>query len=226
MTLYEISRSILLLNHGPISKIRLARMIYFTHKDLVRKKFMQLDEIAYIRSPLGPIPEGFLALPQEHPGIISQRNTKTNLAYASEEYAVPSNDIDAETSTLEQYRDVLSAIERVLKALHGIPTPELIRASHRDPSWIAHNNGDVYYITAADLKNTFPFSTLPTIRIKIRFSRPPAGQNNEIGALQANLLRGMITDIVKESTDLEYPNDPKTAAKPPKSKREASKKHE
>lgn len=219
MTLYEISRSILLLNHAPISKIRLARMVYFVHKDLVRKKLMQIDEIAYIRSPLGPIPEGFLDLPKEHPGITSQRNPDANLSYANEEYTVPSGDAETESTNLEQYRDVLSAIERVLKALRGIPTPELIRASHRDPSWIAHDNGDIYNITAADLKNTFPFSTLPAIRIKVHFSR----STPEIGAIQANLLRGMISDIVKESTDLEYPDDPKTSAKPKNPKREDQK---
>lgn len=218
MSLYELSRSILLLNQAPINKIRLARMVYFTHKDLIRKKFMQPDEIAYIRSPLGPIPDGFMSLAHDHPGIISRRNSQ-NLSFANEDYTLPSPDIDAETTALEQYRDVLTAIERVLKALKDVPTPELIRASHHDPSWLTHHNGDIYYITAADLKNTFPFSALPTaIRIKIRFSHSPSSQKNEIGALQANLLRGMISDIVKESTDLEYP-DEYISGKPPKKKK-------
>ena len=57
----------------------------------------------------------------------------------------------------------------------------------------------------------FPF---PQIRIKIRIKRKKP--SSQAGALQANLLRGMLKDIVQESTDLEYPDQPDTDKSTPK----------
>lgn len=37
MNFYELSRTILLLNRKPIGKVRFARLIYFVHKELIRK---------------------------------------------------------------------------------------------------------------------------------------------------------------------------------------------
>lgn len=199
MTLYELSKTILLLNKNPINKVRFARIIYFVHKELIRKKFMSSEDIAYIRSPLGPIPEGFLRLTLEHPNIIT--HPATGPSFAAEEYAIKPTDADEaeETLMLEQYREVLKATERTLKALSPYTTPELVEASHADPSWNTNFNGARFLITSADLKNPFPFVA---VRIKIRVKPAPS----ELGALQANLLRGMMRDIVKESTDLEYPD--------------------
>lgn len=56
MNLYQLSKTILLLNKAPINKVRFARVIYFVHKELIRKKFMSAEDIAYIRSPLGLSP--------------------------------------------------------------------------------------------------------------------------------------------------------------------------
>lgn len=199
MNLYELARTILLLNHSPINRVRFARIIYFIHKELIRKKFMSPEDIAYIRSPLGPIPEGLLHLALEHPNIIT--HPATGPSFAAEEYAIDLSDTDEteETLMLEQYREVLKATERTLKALSPYTTPELVEASHADPSWINNFNGARFFIAPADLKNPFPFTA---IRIKIRVKPAPS----ELGALQANLLRGMMQDIVKESTDLEYPD--------------------
>lgn len=211
MNLYELARTILLLNHSPINRVRFARIIYFVHKELIRKKFMSPEDIAYIRSPLGPIPEGLLRLALEHPNIIT--HPATGPSFAAEEYAINLSDTDEseETLMLEQYREVLKATERTLKALSPYSTPELVEASHADPSWVNNFNGARFFITPADLKNPFPFTA---IRIKIRVKPAPS----ELGALQANLLRGMMQDIVKESTDLEYPDQVNTdnskAAKP------------
>ncbi len=206
MTLPELSHTILLLHQRPMSKVRLARVVYFVHKELVRKKLMQIEDISYIRSPLGPIPDGFMTLANDHSNIISRRSASTNLSYASEEYLVnrSEDDHDLETTMLEQYRDTLKAIEHTLHALDKYTTPELVEASHHEPSWNAHSNGEIYYLTNADLKVLFPFSAILPSSIRIRLSRPPA---NKAGALQATLLRGMVADIVKESTDLEYPDD-------------------
>lgn len=203
MNLYELSKTILSLNKAPINKVRFARVIYFVHKELIRKKFMSPEDIAYIRSPLGPIPEGLLRLTLEHPNITA--HPALGPSFAAEEYTINLSDADEteETLMLEQYRDILKATERTLKALSAYTTPELVEASHADPSWINNFNGVHFFITPADLKNPFPFTT---IRIKIRVKPAPS----EISALQANLLRGMMRDIVKESTDLEYPDQAST----------------
>ena len=216
MNLYQLSKTILLLNKAPINKVRFARVIYFVHKELIRKKFMSAEDIAYIRSPLGPVPDGMLKLTLDHPNIITNP-ASDRPSFAAEEYTIKLSDAeeDEETVMLEQYREVLKAVERTLKALAEHTTPELVQASHSDPSWIANFNGARYFITPADLKNPFPFNT---IRVKIRIKRAP---QNELGALQANLLRGMMQDIVKESTDLEYPDQqpkstPESATSTPK----------
>lgn len=197
MNFHELAITILLLNHGPISKVRFARTIYFVHKELIRKGIMKSEDIAYIRSPLGPVPEGFMRLAIDIPSIISQKISSSLLSYESEEYAM--NDLVDKLP--EQHREVAAVIEKVLDMLKLRTTPELVEASH-DPSWRLHRNGARYFISAADLRNIFPF---PQIRIRIKIKRPAS---NEIGALQATLVRGMISDIVKESTDLEYPDQP------------------
>lgn len=204
MDLYSLARTILLVNRRPISKIRLGRVIYFTHKELIRKKLMHFEDIAYFRSPLGPTPDGLANLAQtQH--IVSQRNQSSNLSYTNEEFTLGEHP-EQEEQMLEQYQDVLKSIERTLTALSNYSTPELVEASHHEPSWQAHLNGQSYFITPADLKVTFPFlSSLRPLRIKIRFHAKPLP--NKSGIMQANLLRGMIRDIVKESTDLEYPNE-------------------
>lgn len=213
MTLYELARTILLLNRHPISKVRFARTIYFTHKELVRKKFMKIEDIAYIRSPLGPIPDGFLSLARDYTEIIIKHNPSAGLSYAAEEYTInPDAHPDEETSMLEQYREILAAVERTLNALQPYTTPQLVDISHYEPSWLEHSNGEIYYLSIADLKDTFPFSPFSPKQLKIRLVRP---NNNKAGALQATLLKGMIADIVKESTDLEYPDD-KNTSKPPR----------
>lgn len=212
MNLYQLSKTILLLSRTPINKVRFARVVYFVHKELIRKKFMSPEDIAYIRSPLGPVPDGLLKLALDHPNIITNP-ASDRPSFAAEEYAInPTAAEEAEeTLMLEQYREVLQAVERTLKALAPHTTPELVQASHADPSWITNFNGARFFITPADLKNPFPFNA---IRVKIRIKRPTP---NELGALQANLLRGMMDDIVKESTDLEYPNDYPNQQTPPKS---------
>ena len=208
MDLYQLAKIILLLSRTPINRVRFARVIYFVHKELVRKKFMSPDDITYVRSPLGPIPEGLIELAKNHPAIIINP-IQDSPSFAAEEYTLrPSATEEAEEALmLEQYREILKTTERVLKALAFYTTPELVRASHADPSWANNFNGARFTLAPADLKNTFPFTA---IRIKIRIKPAPT----ELGALQADLLRGMMQDIVKESTDLEYPTEaPATPSK-------------
>lgn len=209
MDLFSLARTILLVNRRPISKIRLGRVVYFVHKELIRKKLMHFEDIAYLRSPLGPTPDGLAGLAQ-HQNIVSQHNESSDLSYTNEEFALGknTNQTEQEEQMLEQYQEVLRVIEQTLVALSNYSTPELVEASHHEPSWQSHLNGQSYFITPSDLKITFPFlSSLRPLRVKIRFRAKPL--QNKSGIMQANLLRGMIHDIVKESTDLEYPDESK-----------------
>jgi len=192
MNLEQLTELVLELNEAPLTRIRLTKAIYFVHKELARKKLMKLEDITYIRLPLGPAPDKLPEIILNHPDIIIQ-DAPTNLLYENKIYSLEKQ------GTTEGIRaEVASTVQKTLKLLQSCRTPELVQAS-QDPSWTTHANGEKYHITPADLKNQFPNTGL---RLKIHI-KPPA---NEIGALQATLLRGMLADIVKESTDLEYPN--------------------
>lgn len=206
LTLHDLAVVILACHLHPLSRVRFAKTIYFVHKELVRRQLMQLDDLKYLRLPLGPVPEGFTTLTRPHSGIITQKNPHINLFYEIEEYLLADH---AKTQLSPTQIAARTSVEKTLALLQPHSTTALVEAS-RDPSWHAHANGELYQITAADLKNPFPY---PRILLKLHFkSRIP----NELGALQANLLRGMLSDIVKESTDLEYPDAPsqKGAKKP------------
>jgi len=213
----DLARVILLLIGRPVSKVRLARLIYFVHKDLIRKKLLSPSDILYIRSPLGPIPDGYTTLTLDSEDIVVQRNASSNLSYTSEDYTISERTLEAETTLLEQYRDMLSVIEKTLKILRPYTTPELIKISHNEPSWLAHRNGEIYQISPQDLKLTFPEQKPLHLKLNlIPMIDKSKNDVNLMGTMQAHLLRGMIADIVKESTDLEYPDDPETE-NPPKS---------
>lgn len=206
MGLYDLASLILILNHGPISRVRFSRTIYFVHKELVRKKLMRIDDIAYLRLPLGPVPEGFMTLASDHPDIIIRPIAGSGLSYEAEEFTLPNEQEPANNSSdrAAEQQQIQRVIQRTLLALQSHPTSELVSASH-DQSWTYHKNGERYFLTPADLKNTFPFLS---ITLRFRLKRPA---NNEIGLLQATLLRGMLNDIVRESTDLEYPDEVKSS---------------
>lgn len=221
MRLYDLASLILYLNHEPISRLRFARTIYFVHKQLIRKKLMHPEDIAYLRLPLGPVPEGFMTLTFDHSGISVRPISSSILSYEAEEFVFSGS--TGELILRDGHESLYHVIEKTLAALKVHSTSELVAASH-DHSWLTHANGERYFLTAADLKNTFPFIA---ISLRFRLKRPT---NNEIGLLQATLLRGMLNDIVRESTDLEYPDqppqttpeagnhDPKTEQKPNKTK--------
>lgn len=206
MGLYDLASLILILNHGPISRIRFSRTIYFVHKELTRKKLMRIDDIAYLRLPLGPVPEGYMTLASDHPDIVIRPIAGSGLSYEAEEFTLPDEPKSVDGSPNAEHAEqqqIQRIIQRTLLALQTHPTSELVSASH-DQSWTYHKNGERYFLTPADLKNTFPFLN---ITLRFRLKRPT---NNEIGLLQATLLRGMLNDIVRESTDLEYPDEIKS----------------
>lgn len=193
MDLKQLTELILSLNETPLTRIRLTKAIYFVHKELVRKKLMALQDITYIRLPLGPAPDGLLDIILNHPEIIIQ-DIPSNLLYENKTYTIDQKESGSVS-------DIVNTTQKILSLLKKHRTTELVRAS-QDPSWIAHKNGEKYQLTPDDLKNIFPNTQ---IHFKIRVKATP----NEIGSLQATLLRGMLNDIVKESTDLEYPDDHK-----------------
>lgn len=193
MNLKQLTNLVLNLSETPLTRIRLAKTIYFVHKELTRKKLMQSQDIAYIRLPLGPTPDGLSNIIANHPEIITRNITNTNLLYENTTFT--SN----QTQSTDYPPEIANTTKKTIKLLQNYPTPHLVRAS-QDPSWFAHKNGESYHFTQTDLKNPFPNNPLG---IKIHIKTTP---KNEIGALQATLLRGMLTDIVKESTDLEYPD--------------------
>jgi len=200
MNLEQLTDLVLSLNEHPLTRIRLTKAIYFVHKELVRKKLMQLNDITYIRLPLGPAPAELPEIVLQHPNIIVN-NIPSDLLYENKTYTLKSTEHPDNISP-----KAISTIQKTLKLLENYRTPELVRAS-QDPSWFSHINGETYHLTPADLKTTLPTTPL---RLKIHFKTT----SNEIGALQATLLRGMLSDIVKESTDLEYPDIPAPAKSP------------
>lgn len=197
MKLKQLTELVLSLNETPLTRIRLTKAIYFVHKELIRKKLMGTQDITYVRLPLGPAPIGLPEIILDNPNIIIQ-DIPSNLLYENQTYTINKPIINAKP-------EVISVTKKTLKLLQAYRTAELVHAS-QDPSWLAHSNGTEYHLTTADLKNPFPNAQ---IRFKIHIKATP---NNEGGELQATLLRGMLTDIVKESTDLEYPD----TVQPPK----------
>ena len=197
MTLLQLANLILALDQHPIRRIRLAKLIYFTHKELIRKGIMQPDDITYLRMPLGPTPIGLVSLTEDSDGEIYSTKVPTPiLTYESEEFSTK--------LTLQAVRQkALKAsqiVEKFLPILNKKTTSELIKLSQRDPSWRTHHNGEHFTITSNDLKNP-----LPRFQLKINIVRHLP--HNEAEAIQAALLRGMKPDIIEESTDLEYPDE-------------------
>lgn len=191
MNLKQLTELVLSLSETPLTRIRLTKAIYFVHKELVRKKLMQIQDIAYVRLPLGPAPIGLPEIILNDTNI-AVRDIPSSLLYENRAYTInePINNAKPE---------IVNTVKKTLTLLQGYRTAELVHAS-QDPSWLTHINGTEYHLTTADLKNPFPNAQ---IRFKIHIKATP---NNEGGELQATLLRGMLADIVKESTDLEYPN--------------------
>ncbi len=225
MQLSELASLILAINERPIRRVRFAKAIYFTHKALINQKLAQISDISYVRLPLGPVPYGFLTLSTDFPNLIAE---KTDLAVnpLSYESEFSSAHPDPKSLITTFNPQIITLIRQILSLLDSFSTSELVRHS-QDSSWSAHFNGELYELTPLDLKNTFPI--LPktqrlfhktsqtsniiskiTIKlpqkIRLQFKIHPNTPPTEISTLQANLLRGMLKDIVKESTDLEYPD--------------------
>ncbi len=190
MNLYELAKMILVIEDSPISKVRFAKTIYFVHKELIRLNIAEPTSFKYVRMPLGPVPDGFMQLANIHRDILTTVGDM-GLSYNSINYSTKKKKF----SFLATKNPLHLRVEGILNDLRAISTSNLVEISHEEPSWKEHKNSETYFITDADMIRPFP--------VKSKTARP----DTEDHLLQASLIKGMLDDIVSESTDLEYPED-------------------
>lgn len=170
---------------GGISKVRFAKVLYFTHKYLVQAGLSTTQQMEFIRMPLGPVPVGFMELTDANIKIEELRSPE--LSYDKQVYKLDTK--------LNWDDSVQNTVRACLEILGKLQTSILVEISHREPSWLGHANGQYYCLTAEDLK-------IPLLRSdKSQISPALDGQR-----LQARLVEGMLDEIVEDSTSLEYPN--------------------
>lgn len=189
-TILDIAKA-LLKEAGPagISKVKLAKMIYFTHKELCKKGVLALDSIQYIRMPLGPVPCGFKDLKNCTFIEVKEEPLAGGLFYNREVYTLKGL-LDENTVELSR------AVRSIFKRLNNMTTSALVEESHNDPSWKSHTNGSEYYIRQEDLDacDSKKIDSVSDYGV------------SDSQKLQALLLEGMLEDVVRESTRLEYPH--------------------
>lgn len=184
--LTTITKQILLANKDGISKVKLAKMIYFVHKGLVQKNLARSDDLKFIRMPLGPVPVGFKKLSDDSEIRISEENNA--LEFNKELYSLAQVD----KSLMKNNYDV---IESLVDDLKSLSTSTLVGYSHSEPSWKKFRNGTEYFLGSADISRPLPKHS------------DKAVSNLEDQKLQAKLVSGLTDDIVEESSKLEYPKD-------------------
>lgn len=193
MDLTKITRIILIANEEPISIVRLPRVIYFIHKYLIKLKVMKAEDIKYTRRPLGPAPKELSKILANHK-YFKVEDFDSPLSYNKHSYSI------VKVRSFLPYRKPkddheLPIINELITKLRTISTSSLVDLAQSEPSWLGHSNGEEYYITDLDLESN------SLEKLKINWTGESAN------LLQAKLIRGMLEDIVKESTDLEYPNE-------------------
>lgn len=171
-----------------LGKVKLAKIIYFTHKNLVLSGFKSCGDMKFIRMPLGPVPKGFMDF--KDPAIII---SKQSLA-GSFDMQVYSLVVSKRGFNLDE---IGSLVNKTVGSLDILSTAKLVEASHKEPSWGQHANGDEYFITREDLLRPLPKSSMPALGDEDLLKQH----------LQAKLIEGMLDEIVDESTLLEYPNE-------------------
>lgn len=172
---------------APISKVKFAKIIYFSFKNLVMLGLEDKEKLKFIRMPLGPVPDGFMSLDDSINIEVTDENL--GLTYNQKNYCLSKNS----DFTLNKSNEVLN---KCVQLLNQFSTSSLVEISHNEPSWKNHLNGDVYFISKEDLKLTLP------VKNKARVSEEMDKQ-----LLQAQLLFGMQDEVVKDSTALEYPSN-------------------
>lgn len=191
MNLYKLAKLILTIERKGISKVRLAKTIYFVHKELIRSNAAKPSDLGYVRMPLGPVPDGFMQLTQQHSDIVTVLQP-TGLSYNATVYKM-------KRLPIFKFKDGgYKTVEKILSGLRNVPTSKLVEISHEEPSWIYHENGERFHISKNDLAISFPQINNNNVRFD---------EAIEAQSLQASLVSGMLRDIVEESTALEFPDD-------------------
>lgn len=173
-----------------LSKVKFAKIIYFVHKGLVNSKLSAVEDLKFIRMPLGPVPVGFMSLSSDSAFNVSNV-ANTGLVYNSQVYKIKT---DQNVSSNDEFS---TTVKKLFGQLNKLTTSDLVEKSHQEPSWIEHPNGVEYFISVADLAVPLPKGTDVTL----------GGDDNQ--RLQEKLVEGMIDDIVSGSTSLEYPDSNK-----------------
>jgi uncharacterized phage-associated protein len=169
-----------------LSKVKFAKIIYFVHKGLVNYKLSSINDLEFIRMPLGPVPVGFMGLSEDSAFNVS-KVTNVGLVYNSQIYKIRE---DQQSSGDNEFSD---AVKKLFGQLNKMTTSDLVEKSHQEPSWKEFANGKKYFISNADLAIPLPKS-----------SGALRGDDNQ--RLQEKLVEGMLDDIVSGSTSLEYPD--------------------
>lgn len=181
-----LAKQILEIIPDGLSKVKFAKVLYFAHKGLVQKDLVNVEEMKFIRMPLGPVPVGFRELSQNKDIEVVEVPTNP-LVYDKQVYTLRN---ELRYLDGERRLNILQIANQLVK----LTTSELVAAAHREPSWVNHKNGDEYFIEEKDLEIALP-------------SRKNQSGNIELEDqhLQAKLVKGMLEEIVEESTSLEYP---------------------
>lgn len=184
MTL-KLTKEILAVSAKPISKVRLAKLVYFSFKELVMAGYYQLDDMLFIRMPLGPVPLGFYKILSNDTDI-EVTTTDVGLSYNRENYSLKMG-----VNIRSSYSPFLS---QIVTQLDQYPTSSLVEISHSDASWLGNPNGKTYSIAKEDLTH---FKGINMAKLTDEF-------DNQL--IQSKLIKGMKEEIAKDSSALEYPD--------------------
>lgn len=181
--LNKLTLDILSVTDG-VSKVKLAKIFYLTHKWLVQNDLAKPDDWSYVRMPLGPVPIHFNTLKTND--LIKINTEPTSLSYNMEVYyLMPGVNVGLSDKKTKE----------TISLLAKFSTSDLVNYTHSDPSWLKYGNGSEYVMSELDIKRKLP--------VMNNISTYNAVEDNQ--TLQSQLIEGMIDDIVEVSTALEYP---------------------
>lgn len=184
--LRDLARQILATSESGVSKVKLAKLIYLTHKWLIQNDMAKKNDLEYIRMPLGPVPSNFGSISKDP--AIEIREENVGLSYNRVIFFLKKKYV----GKIER-----NGAEEVIIKLNKFPTSTLVNYTHSEPSWMKHVNGSVYKISKQDIKR-------PILKL---VRKRNITKENDSQRLQGHLVNGMIDEIVDTSTSLEYPED-------------------
>ncbi len=188
--LNTLAKEILVLLHKPISKVKFAKVIYFSFKSLVASNKENTNKMAFIRMPLGPVPEGFMDLESDEDILVTQESV--GLTYNRQNYSLAPNIVVDQPRYADELRTIVSELD-------SLDTSALVTISHQEPSWLSLPNGQSFYISSEDLELPLP---------RQHGSKKNLSDKLDQQLLQARLINGMKVEIVQDNTALEYPDNP------------------